>query len=587
MKTILILLVLLLSGATLCAQTAKKATPSKSKSTQQPVKISYDENFRLYYIADSVTGKMIKGLPAYKKVYQFTEGMAAVETDKGAGYINTLGKEIVPPNGKYNLVYAFKGGLACVGNEKDGKKTIGYINKTGVLVIPLSFQEARSFREKLAAVKKNGKWGFINPAGAFVIPAMYEYAGNFSFGLAAVSIKKTSGNESSVKYGYINKAGKQVLPFIYEEAGEFKNTAPDFYEAIVTKGFVPMLISKEGKDITYFPDIDDDAIIAELQWVDESGSKLYVGIKESYHSTSYGVYSSFAAAFAAKPQYTEIELVEEPNTGREFFFVKKYKSLGLVRGYGDEIPAVYDHIQFNDTLVYAIDNIKVENDQVVGGAFTLYDLNLNRITKKEYDQITGFFDGLAKVKSGGKTGFINKKGVEVIPLEYDDAGNFSSGMVPVLKNGKVGAINTKGEVVIPFEYENIGSFSDGYAYYQKNGKKGIINLNGNKITEAVFEDLGNFSFGLAQFVKDKKVGFLNTKGEKIVDAKYDVALPFADSLALVSVDKKVGFIDVSGKLVIPIKYDDASDFRNGFALVQENEKKFLINRKGEIVKTYD
>ena len=587
MKITLVILAVLLLGATLQAQTTKKATPSKPKTAQQPVKISYDEEFRLYYIADSVSGKMIKALPAYKKVYQFTEGMAAVETDKGAGFINTLGKEIVPPNGKFNVALAFNGGLACVGNEKDGKKTIGFINKSGALVIPMSFQEARSFSEKLAAVKKNGKWGFINPAGAMVIPAIYEDAGSFSNGLAAVSKKKASGTETYTKYGYINKAGKQVLPFDYDEAGEFKNTAPDFYEAIVTKGFVPMLISKTGEDITFFPGIDDDMIITNLQWVNESGNSLYVGVKESYHGVNYGVYSSFATVFVVKPQYSEIQLIEEPNTGTEFFFVKKYNSLGLVRKYGDEIPAVYDHIQFNDTLVYAIDKIKVENDQVVGGAFSLYDLDLKRITKKEYDQITGFFDGLAKVKFGGKVGFINKKGVEVIPLEYDDAGNFSSGMAAVLKNGKVGVINKTGEVIIPFEYENIGTFSGGYAYYQKNGKRGIINVSGNKITEAVFEDLGNFSCGLAQFVKDKKVGFLNTKGETVVDAKYDIALPFADSLALVSVNKKAGFIDVSGNLVIPIKYDDASDFRNGFALVQESEKKYLINRKGEIVKSYD
>lgn len=589
MKTALILILTLLFGATLNAQTAKRATPAgKPASPPRPVKINYNESYQIYYIADSTTGKHIKILPQYKKVYQFAEGFAVVSTDKGEGYINSNGTEIIPPNGKYNLAFNFKGGFGLVGIEKDGKKTIGYINKAGALAIPMTFQDGKSFSEKLAAVKKNGKWGYINSTGALVIPAIYEDAGNFRYGLAAVSKKKTVNNETSVKYGYIDKTGKQVLPFIYDEAGEFHSTGPDDYVAIVTKGFVPMLISKSGDETERFFGMDDDMIIISLDWVQNSPGNIYVGVKKRYSDITYGIFSVFSYAFKVKPEFSEISLITEPNTDREFFHVKKdYGGFGLVGGYGNEIPAVYDHIQFNDTLVYAIDNVKFENDQFVSGQFSIYDLNLNRITKKEYDQITGFFEGLAKVKLGGKAGFITKKGVEVIPLIYEDAGNFSSGLVQVLKDGKVGAINKVGEVVIPFEYEDIGAFSDGFTFYQKNGLKGIVDINGKKITEAVFENMGSFSHGLAQFVKNSKVGFLNAKGEVVIEAKYDVALPFADSLAIVSIDKKVGFIDLQGNVVIPVKYEDATDFANGYAVVQENGKKYLINKKGLIVKTYE
>lgn len=590
MKTNLIILLILLFGATANAQPAKKETPaSKPGSIRQPVTISYDEGFQLYYIADSVTGKLIKALPLYKKVYQFSEGMAVVETDKGAGFINSSGTEVVAPNGKYNLAYDFKGGFACVGinNDKGEKKAIGFINKSGVLAIPMNFQDGLSFSEKLAAVKKNGKWGYINSTGAVVIQAIYEDAGNFSCGLAAVSKKKTVDNETSVKCGYIDKTGKQILPFIYDEAAVFKNTAPDYYEAIVTRGLVPMMIDKSGNEATSFTGMTDRMIVTSLSWLDKGADKVLVGIND-YYVLKYGVYSNFATTFTVKPEYSEIQLTTEPNTGKEFFLVKKeYSGMGLVARFGDQIPAVYDHIQFNDTLVYAIDKVKVENNQPVGGVFSLYDLNLNRITKKEYDQITGFFDGLAKVKYGGKVGFINKKGVEVIPLVYDETGNFSSGLAPVLKNNKVGAINKTGEVVIPLEYEDIGSFTDGYAYYQKNGLKGIIDAKGKIVTEAVFENLGIFSNGLAQFIKNSKVGYVNTKGEVVIEARYDDGFPFTDSLALVSMDKKVGYIDMKGYQVIPFKYDNASDFRNGFALVQENEKKYLINKKGVNVKIYD
>jgi WG repeat protein len=52
----------------------------------------------------------------------------------------------------------------------------GYIDKTGMVVIPLQFSSARGFREGLAAVRteKDGKWGFIDRTGTVVIPLQFE-----------------------------------------------------------------------------------------------------------------------------------------------------------------------------------------------------------------------------------------------------------------------------------------------------------------------------------------------------------------------------------------------------------------------------
>lgn len=587
MKANLLFLSILLVCAAVSAQTTQKLTSNTPGVAPQSVKIQYDEPRQFFYIADSATGTLIKALP-YKKVNQFTEGMALVETDRGVGFINGKGTEIVPPSGKYKWANDFSGGMAVVGiNDDKGEiKAAGFINKSGALAIPMNFQNASSFKEKLAAAKKNGKWGFINKTGVFVIPAMYEEAHDFSRGLAAVSKNKTADGYTLTYYGYIDKTGKQILPFVYDKAGNFRSISPEHEGALVWRGFVPYLIDKKGIEEGTFTGLDKELIVTDLNWISEDKSDILVEARERYSGIKYGVYGYFATIFMVKPEYSEIQLSKEPYTGMEYYFVKKGNRIGLFDRYSSQIPAVYDHIQFNDSLVYAISDIKTENNQVKSGTFSLYDLNLKLLTKNKYEFITGFSDGLAKVKRDGKIGFINKNGEEIIPTAYEDAGDFSSGLVSILKNKKVGVINKKGEVIVPAEFEDIGTFNDGFTYYQQNGTKGIIDQNGKKITDAIFQNMGNYSHGVAQYSKDNKVGYINTKGEVAIPATFDSGNPFSDGLAMVKTNNLAGFIDLQGKQAIACKYDDASDFINGCAMVQENGKVYLIDKKGTILKTY-
>ncbi len=55
---------------------------------------------------------------------------------------------------------------------KKGK--CGFIDTTGSTVIPLEYDNARSFNEGLAAVKKNGKWGFIDKSGNMLVLSAKE-----------------------------------------------------------------------------------------------------------------------------------------------------------------------------------------------------------------------------------------------------------------------------------------------------------------------------------------------------------------------------------------------------------------------------
>jgi WG containing repeat len=163
------------------------------------------------------TGKVILG-QEYSYAGPFAEGMALVEVpwshsffhiDKGGlGYIDKTGKMVIPLQG-FEIASSFTEGLAAV---KDHGKW-GYIDKTGKMVISPQFSGAHGFSEGLAEVEDNKKWGYIDTTGKMVIPPQYEVAYKHSEGLAAV---KDGG-----RWGYIDKTGKMVIPPRFSDAYGF------------------------------------------------------------------------------------------------------------------------------------------------------------------------------------------------------------------------------------------------------------------------------------------------------------------------------------------------------------------------------
>lgn len=574
------------------SQQPKVQTPAKPAAPN--VKIKYDTERQFFYIANADNGKLIKALP-YKEVEDFSEGMAQVTAESGVGFINTKGVEVVPPTGKYKFVEDFSGGMAVVGttNEDGERKTAGFINKTGAVIIPMIYQDAHSFSENMAAVKKNGKWGFINKSGTMVISPVYEKAAKFKYGLAPVTKKITVDNQPVEKCGYIDKTGKTIIPFKYAEAGIFHNTNPDVYEAIVEDDLDVWLINKKGEEYIDFYGFDEEKYkrIIDLQWVDEDLNLLYITAFDKSYNEKKGIYHCTGLVFLAKPEYREIVQVKDPVTNERYFYAENaYGGRGFIKSLSETIPALYDYIDFRDTLIYAVSKMKVENNKIVSGKYSLFNKYLEQLTKyspnDSYDQILGFSEGLSGVQRNGKYGFINKKGEEVIALEYEGAGTFFGGLAPVVKEGKVGAINMRNEVLIPFEYNYLTNFSEGVAVYVKDSLWGIIDAKGKRITEPVFENMGTFSEGFAPYQKNKKIGYVNAKGEVVIQPVFDNAYAFSDSVAVVEKNQKFGFIDKKGNEIIPCKYDYSDGFLNGLSVVKEGEKYFLIDKKGKVIKSY-
>ena len=131
--------------------------------------------------------------------------------DGKCGYkLKSTGEVIIPA--KYDATWNFREGLAHV--RLNGK--FGFIDKTGKEVIPLKYDIVDFFNEGLAPValgaveNLNGKYGFIDKDGNEVIPIKYDFASAFNEGLAVVELNK--------KIGFIDKADRVVIPLKYDWA---------------------------------------------------------------------------------------------------------------------------------------------------------------------------------------------------------------------------------------------------------------------------------------------------------------------------------------------------------------------------------
>lgn len=91
----------------------------------------------------------------------------------------------------------------------------GYINTSGVMVIPPRFEEALNFSEGLALVRDKGKYGYIYIDGRYLITPRFQYAKDFAHGMAAVCYDN--------KFGYIDSSGKFVIEPQFDSAESFSD----------------------------------------------------------------------------------------------------------------------------------------------------------------------------------------------------------------------------------------------------------------------------------------------------------------------------------------------------------------------------
>lgn len=248
-------------------------------------------------------------------------------------------------------------------NDKYGFR---YLDK---VIIPAKFDRANGFKEGLAPVLLDDKWGFIDTNGNFVIPCQFDAALTFSEGLARV--------EQNSKCGYVDKQGHLVIPFKYEYAYSF--TCGTTVVSIDGKyGF----IDKTGK-LYVMGEYDDlYSHYEEMAGVRKNGKYGYIDINGNLSiPLRYDAINHFGNGVAKVKQ-----------NGKWGYIDKKGRIV---------VPCKFDEIEyFSEGLVAVKSN----------GKWGYADSNGNLVIPCIYDKASAFVKGVAKVELNGQCGLVDKNG---------------------------------------------------------------------------------------------------------------------------------------------------------------------------------
>ena len=151
--------------------------------------------------------------PIYTELIGRTDDRILVARDGKYGYLDTLGREVIPC--KYDVAGLFDQQRASVSiNNK-----WGIIDTSGHIILPIEYDnsgyrsEAYRFHDGLALVEKDHRYGYVDLQGRPVVYPCFENAYQFSDGLAPVCIGK---------WGYIDTKGDFFISPVFDIASPFE-----------------------------------------------------------------------------------------------------------------------------------------------------------------------------------------------------------------------------------------------------------------------------------------------------------------------------------------------------------------------------
>lgn len=140
-----------------------------------------------------------------------------------------------------------------------------------------------------------------------------------------------------------------------------------------------------------------------------------------------------------------------------------------------------------------IQPVKEEPDIYVkvnkGGKWGFKDRNGKQVVEAMYDEVFAYKDNMCCVEKDEKFGFINRQGEQIIPLEYDCATSFSEGYACVFRKDKCGYIDSYNGVVVDFKFDAGTPVIGGECRVKKDGKWGEMHLTKDDDNNVIVSDI--------------------------------------------------------------------------------------------------
>lgn len=166
-----------------------------------------------------------------------------------------------------------------------------------------------------------------------------------------------------------------------------------------------------------------------------------------------------------------------------------------------------------------------------------------RLPNKGVDRIVGHRTRI-QFPSGKMIGYIDDRGVEVIPPLFERAGRFVEGLAPVRHNGRYGYINAKGQWFIDPQFDFATEYDKGIATGFINGHAYVVDTSGTVLHHGPYTKVESIDKGLVMVQTDSTELLVNAKGKVIADKnKSDIKIIDADHILLRNWPSKRGASD--------------------------------------------
>lgn len=415
----------------------------------------------------------------------FSEGMAPYRAGKLWGYVNTDIEVAIKPT--YLNTKPFDGGKAWV-KLSSGKWT--QIDKTGKQVISGSYDAFHNFKNGVARVKNESKWGFIDLTGKEIAGGIkYDKNENFFNGYACVKLGDYWG--------------------IIDKQGTFKIKAENNkINGFLKKGYA--VLNKDG--VASLVDKNLTTIAADYDRIKVMRDGYSIVMKNS----QWGLISPKGKVLA-KPQFEKVLNLNEGN-----FIITKNGQKGYLSTSGEvKILGKYEAIKKFTNGVALVK--KADKWGYINSSFT-------EIISPRYIRANDFFDGLATAKEADTYGYIDKTGKYVIASKFQNAEFF----VEDLRNN--------------INYKCDAHYKDTKAKSKISGMTPSFGLNA-----AMFDKRDFHTADIARVKINDKWGFINKKGELVIEGLENAEFS-VNGYYRVRKNGKWGFIDKNGKLIVSAKY---------------------------------
>ena len=355
-----------------------------------------------------------------------------VKIDGKVGIRSLSNRELVPC--KYDKISWYSIGIyGCCDVEQNGKK--GLLDDSGKEIVTCKYDNVEysqfSGNDGYAKVKLNGKCGIVDKKGTEIIPCRYD----------SVDISHLKENfyilvTLNSKYGVVNKLGTEIIPCKYDYVDGF-HLEDRLYIMVGQKGKYGLVYKMDGHEV----------------------------VSCKYDNVDYWSHGYCEVALDSKKGIINIE-------GKEV------------------IPCKYDNIS----------NHHLEGD----GYIVIVELNGKQgvvttdgreVISCQYDKINSCFldDNLLVVTQNDKKGLVQQNGKVLTSCMYADIEKANEGLLAFNKGGvfkdnkivggKWGYMDLQGKEVIEAKYDKYGTFSDGIAQVVLNGASTILSnpITGTKL----------------------------------------------------------------------------------------------------------